>query len=232
MNTLKTFLLLLLCIGEQVLFVQTAVAQKTDFETQIEIIEERKKMAKLTRKKVESKVWKDAKKIAKELKKDGWKPMPGAPSLVMQQNDMLLKRYELQGYFPRYILGSGQAVASVSGVARKHALARAKVELASNIGAEVVSLTNDASSNTEYSTTDQETVGKLIDESMTKVQQSIGRTEVIFEAYREINGNTEVLLYICYDGRRAKEDILKIFDEEHKDLREKVKQDLDGTYTK
>lgn len=224
MKALRIFLLLLLCICGQIIFVQTADAQAIDLKKQKEVVENRKKMSKLTRKQVESNVWKESKSIAKQMKKDGWKPMPGTPPLRTQQNDMLMRRYELDGNFPRYIIGSGQAVSTVAGMARKHAIARARVDLASNIGAEVSSLTSDATTNIEYSLEEQEAVGKLVDESMTKVQQSIGNTEVVFEAYREIDGKTEVLVYISYDGVRAKSDILKMFDKDHKELREKLEK--------
>ena len=228
MKTIKNVFVALCCMGALVFASQGACAQDVSAENYKELIKERKKIAKMTRKQVEANSWKEAKKVAKQLKKDGWKPMPGSPTLEMQQNDLLMRRYEQGEGFPRYILGSGQAFANVAGVARKQAEARARAALATNIGSEVASLVEEATTNVEYSSTDQETISKFVDTNMSKVQQSIGRTEVVFQAFREVNGSVEVLVYVCYDGARAKKDILNMFDEDHKEMREVVMKMLDN----
>lgn len=190
------------------------------------IIQERKKMSSWTREQVEKNSWKDAKKMAKQLKKEGWKPMPGSPTLETQMNDVLLHRYEMKGNFPRYILGMGEGVASTTGVARKQAVARARVELAGNIGVEVAELVENSESNIEYSAAEQESIGKMLASSQSMVQQSLGRTDVTFEAYREKNGSKEVLVYVTCDTKNVKSAILKAFNEEQKELRDKLENSL------
>ena len=226
MKNVKTIVMALF-IGAFVGHVESANAQVVSTKEQKEIIKNRKELAKQTRKQVEANVWKDAKKVAKQLKKDGWKPFPGSPTLETQQSDMMMRRYELEGNFPRYVLGEGTASAKSSGVARKQAQARARVELASNIGAEVAALTEGSESNNEYSSAEQETVAKMLESNKILVQQSIGRTEVVFEAYREKAGSTEVLVWICCDGSAAKSAIYKAFNEEQKELREKSEKTLE-----
>lgn len=202
-------------------------AQASSIDEQKAVIKERKEMAKLTQKQVKSNVWKDAKKMAKQLKKEGWKPFPGSPSLEIQQNDMMLRRYELQGEFPRYFLGQGNANANTTGMARKQASARARVELASNISTEISSLTETEESNTEISRTDKETIGKMLSTSQALVQQSLGRTDIVFEAYREKENNTEVMVWVCCDGKAARSAILSMFDEDQKELRERFERLLE-----
>lgn len=227
MKKMHMFLLVLLHISGLLLSSQTADAQVNPQIDQETLFREHKKNAKLTRKSVEANRWKEAKKLAKQYKKDGWKPVPGSPSLEMQQNDMLLHRYYSQGNSPRYILGVGQAIATTSGVARKHSLARARAELASNISTKIGSLIKESMSNIEYSREEQETVGKLVDANMTKIEQSIGRTDIIFEAYREMNGSTEVIICISYDGKKAKQDVLNALEEENKELFDRIKHKLE-----
>ena len=77
---------------------------KQQFEAQKEIIKQRKELAKQTKKSVEANAWKEAKKAAKQMKKEGWKAMPGSPTLETQMNDYLLRRYSQSGNFPKYIL--------------------------------------------------------------------------------------------------------------------------------
>lgn len=216
-----------LFIGAFVGHVESANAQVVSTKEQKEIIKNRMDLAKQTRKQVEASVWKDAKKRAKELKKDGWKPFPGSPTLEVQQSDMMMRRYELEGNFPRYILGEGTASAKTSGMARKQAQARARVELASNIGTEVAALIENSESNIEYSKTEQETMSKMLESNKILVQQSIGRTDVVFEAYREVAGSTEVLIWISCDGSAAKSAVYKMFNEEQKELREKLERTLE-----
>lgn len=226
MKNVKSIVLALF-IGAFVGHVESANAQVVSTKEQKEIIKNRKELAKLTRKQVEANVWKDAKKAAKQFKKEGWKSFPGNPTLETQQCDMMMRRYELEGNFPRYILGEGTASAKVSGVARKQAQARARVALASNIGTEVAALTENSASNNEYSSTEQETLAKMLESNQILVQQSIGRTEVIYEAFREKAGSTEVHVWICCDGSAAKSAIYKAFNEEQKELREKLEKTLE-----
>lgn len=226
MKKIKFTVFVMFCIGTFLFHVESANAQIVPTKEQKEIIKGRKQMAKMTRKQVEANIWKDAKKTAKQLKKEGWKPFPGSPTLEVQQNDMMMRHYELEGNSPRYILGTGTATAKVAGVARKQASTRALADLASNIGAEVASLTENSESNIEYSASEQETIGKMLESGRVLVEQSIGRTDIVFEAYREKGGNTEVLVWRSCDGSAAKSAILKMFNEEQKELREKMERSL------
>ena len=199
---------------------------KQQFENQKEIIKQRKEMAKLTKKSVEANAWKEAKKAAKQMKKEGWRPMPGSPTLETQMNDYLLRRYSQSGNFPKYILGEGTATAKQSDAARKHALANARVELAGSLGYEVAALVEEGTSNNSYSDEEQETLSKLMQNSKSIIQQKIGRTEIVMEAYRKVGTTTEVMVRISADGNVSKAAILSMFSDDQKDLRDKLEQTM------
>lgn len=171
-------------------------------------------MSKLTRKQVSNNVWKQAKKQAKVWKKEGWKSCPGTPSLEQQMNDALMCQYELDGDFPRYIVGRSSAVAATFALARKQAIARARADIASSIQTEVTELLENSELNSEMSASEVESVGKMMVDGQQLVQQTLGRTNVVFEAFRESNGKTEVMVNVAYDGQAAKSTILNLFEKE------------------
>lgn len=201
-----------------------AAQSKEHIKEQKEVIKNRKAMSKLTQKQVSDNVWKQAKKEAKAWKKQGWKSSPGAPSLEQQMNDALMYKYELDGEFPRYIVGRSSAVANSFGLARKQAIARARADIASAIQTEVTELLEDSELNVEMSDSEVESAGKMLATGQQFVQQTIGRTDVVFEAYREINGKTEVMVNVGYDGRAAKSAVLKLFEKESSELRQKMEK--------
>lgn len=215
---MKKLLLLLLAFMP---ILNTSFAQS---QSQKQIIKERKETAKLTEKAIEKKAIKEAKTQAKELTKDGWKAAPGSLSLEKQLSNLLLRQYEMKGNFPTYIIGKSSAVAASYGVARRQAIARARLEIATNIGAEVAALTEMTDVNTELSAGEVETVAKMVDTSKQLVQQSIGKTDIVFEAYREKDNKTEVQIGLTYDGKLAKSTILDLFDKDNAEIKQKLEK--------
>lgn len=191
-------------------------------EQQKEVIKARKEMAKLTRKQATSNVWKETKKQVRAWKKEGWKSSPGTPSLEQQLNDALTAQYELDGTFPRFIIGRSSGVGSTFGIARKQAVSRARADLAACIQAEVTELIEASESNIELTHSEVETVGKVLTASQQFVQQSLGRTQVIFEAYREKGDKTEVMVSVLCDGTTARSTVLKAFEKESQELQDKL----------
>lgn len=191
-------------------------------QSQEQLIKERKKAAKLAEKTINAKVLKDARKQAKELKKEGWKAAPGSLPLEKQLSNLLLMQYEMSGNFPKYIIGKSAATGGSYGVARRQASTRARLEIATNMNAEIAALTENTDANTELSKGEAETVAKMVDASKQLVQQSIGKTDVVFEAYREVAGNTEVQIGLAYDGKLARATLLKLFEKDNAEIRRKL----------
>lgn len=105
-------------------------------------------------------------------------------------------------------------------MARKQALTRARVDVASQIKLEVAALTEETDTNIELSSGEVETIAKMVDSSQTMLQQSLGRTEVVFDIIREMNGKTEERVAVSYSGAQAKSLLLNIFDSE--EMKQKV----------
>ena len=227
MKTMKFIALsLFVALGWAASTQSISAQSKQQFEEQKALIKQRKELANMTKKAQEANAWKEAKKAAKQMKKEGWLPMPGSPTLETQMNDYLLRRYMQNGNFPKYILGEGTASAKNSDAARKHALANARVELAGNVGMEVAALVEEGTNNNAYSEEEQETLSKLMQSSRTLIQQKLGRTEVIMEAYRKIGNSTEVMVRISADGSVSKAAILSMFNEDQKELRDKLEKTM------
>lgn len=227
MKTMKFIALsLFVALGWAASTQSISAQNKQQFEEQKELIKQRKELANMTKKAQEANAWKEAKKAAKQMKKEGWLPMPGSPTLETQMNDYLLRRYMSNGNFPKYILGEGTASAKNSDAARKHALANARVELAGNVGMEVAALVEEGTNNNAYSEEEQETLSKLMQSSRTLIQQKLGRTEIVMEAYRKIGNSTEVMVRISADGSVSKAAILSMFKEDQKDLHDKLEKSM------
>lgn len=187
-----------------------------------QVVKERKELAKMSKKAIESKVLKDAKKQAKTLKKEGWKPAVGTLPIEKQLTDFYLRRAEPSIGLPKYLLSQNQSTSTSYTTARKAAEMRARVGLGTMMGAEVSELAEDSGNDVGMGPGDQEAVRKFVDESKQLMQQSIGRTEVIIDMYREINGRTDVWVGLSYDGKRARADILKAFENESAELKGKL----------
>lgn len=110
-------------------------------------------------------------------------------------------------------------------MARKQALTRARVDVASQMKLEIAALTEETDMNTELSAGEVETVAKMVDTSQTMIQQSLGRTEVVLDIMRTTGGKTESQVAVSYDGNLAKETLLSIFEKEDAQIKQKL-QDL------
>lgn len=220
---MKRYLLLLFFV-QLPFMVISAQTESSASKSADQVIKERREVSKLSEEAVEKKSIGEAKKQAKALKKDGWKPAPGSASLDRQLTELLLRQYATQGNFPKYIIGKSSARAGSYGVARRQATARARLEIATALGAEVAALTEMTDANTELTAGEAATVAKVVDTSKQLVQQSIGKTDIVFEACREVNGNTEVQIGLSYDGNLAKQAILKLFDKDNAEIKDKLEK--------
>ena len=81
----------LLCLSLIMLSISSVFAQD---KTAKEIMEERKEIAKLSKKALNEKATKEARKEAKKLKKQGWQIAPGALPLEKQLDKSYLMQYE------------------------------------------------------------------------------------------------------------------------------------------
>lgn len=174
---------------------------------QKEIRKERKEISKLAKKELNEKVTKATKKEAKRLKKEGWVVSPGALPLEKQLERSYLMEFEYEeNLFPKYIMANAQSIGENYDAAKTAATSLAITNLAGQIQTEVTALVENTVANQQLSAGDAASITETVMASKNLISQSIGRTIVVIECYRELkNGNKEVMVRLAYNGEMAKE---------------------------
>lgn len=174
---------------------------------QKEIRKERKEISKLAKKELNEKVTKATKKEAKRIKKEGWVVSPGALPLEKQLERSYLMEFEYdENLFPKYIMANAQSIGENYDAAKTAATSLAITNLAGQIQTEVTALVENTVANQQLSAGDAASITETVMASKNLISQSIGRTIVVIECYRELkNGNKEVMVRLAYNGEMAKE---------------------------
>ena len=191
-------------IGLMFLSLNFAFAQEKSAK---EIMEERKEIAKLSKKALTEKASKDARKEAKRLKKQGWQIAPGALPLDKQLDKSYLMQYEYdENGYQKYLMGEAISTGENYDGAKMQALELAKQNLAAQVQTEITALVENQVANSQLSAEDAATVTKSIMSSKNLIAQSIGRTITVMEVFRTLdNKNKEVLIRIAYNSAMAKQ---------------------------
>ena len=143
-----------------------------------------------------SKASKDARKEAKELKKQGWLTTPGALPLEKQ----LDRSYQYQNATDDdmndvWVSGNGQSVGEVYDAAKMQATEVARLDLASKISTECTGLIDNLTANKQLANDDATSISTLMAESKTIFSQKLGQVKVVVEAYRVLpNKKKEVMI--------------------------------------
>jgi len=172
------------------------------------------------KKDIDKKAMKQARKQAKELKKDGFKVDPGQMPMDKQIEDTWLKRAEVdENGNKMWFVANAKAVGETHTAAKLQASEVAKVNLAGQIGTEVVGLVETTIANAQLSPDEAESVTETVAAFQSKIGAKIGRTTTLFEASRGKGDVTEVFITLGYnyaDAVRIAKDIIR------KDLKEKA----------
>ncbi|MBQ0015836.1 MAG: hypothetical protein KBT04_02490 [Bacteroidales bacterium] len=193
-----------------------------------QLYKERKEIQKLGKKELKERVSRPVRKQAKQLSKDGWKVVPGALPIDKQLERSQLMQNEFdETLFPKYVIANAQSVGGNYDAAKTAATSLAITNLAGQIQTEVSALVENTVGNQQLSAADAASITKSVMSSKNVIAQSIGRTLVIFECYRELpTKNVEVTVTIAYDGKRAKEAakeaVLKSLEEKGEDLHQQL----------
>ena len=172
-----------------------------------QIRKERQEIRKMTKKELNEKATKDARKQARVLKKQGWIVSPGALPLEKQLDKSYLMQMEYdENLFPKYIMADAQSIGENYDAAKTAALSLAITNLAAQIQTEVTALVENTVANKQLEANEAASIVETVMSSKNLISQSIGRTLPVMECYREIkkSGNKEVLLRIAYNGEMAK----------------------------
>lgn len=167
---------------------------------------ERQELAKTSKKELNEKASKAARKEAKRLSKEGWRTAPGALPLEKQldKSYMMQYQYDSDG-FPQFIMAEAMSTGGNYDAAKMQALELAKQNLAGQIQTEVTALIENTVANEQMDQGDAASITRSVMASKNLISQSIGRVVPVVETYRAVNGNNrEVLIRIAYSQDMAK----------------------------
>ncbi len=167
---------------------------------------ERQELVKASKKELNEKASKAARKEAKSLSKEGWKAAPGALPIEKQLDKSYLMQMEYdEDMFPKYIMGEAMSIGENYDAAKMQALELAKQNLAGQIQTEITALVENSVANKQLSAEQAASITKSVIAGKNLISQSIGRTITVVEVYRTLsNKNKEVLIRLAYNGAMAK----------------------------
>lgn len=222
---MKKIFMIMSCL---LIAMSTINIQAKDSETE-KIMKERKELRKMSRKALEEKASKDARKEAKQLKKQGWKVLPGSLPLEKQldRSYMMQQEYD-EDMFPKYLMGTASSVGENFDGAKMQALEIAKLDLAGQIQTEVTALVESNVANKQMAENDAATVVKTVMGAKNLISQSIGRVIPVVEVYRDTKqGTKEVRVTIAYNAQMAKEAAKKAVRQSLEDKGEELIDQID-----
>ena len=198
-------------------------------QTVKDIRKERQEIRKVSKKDLNEKATKTARKDAKKLKKEGWITVPGALPIEKQLDKSYLMQMEYdEDMYPKYLMGEAMSIGENYDAAKMQALELAKQNLASQIQTEVTALIENSVANKQLANEDAASVTQSIMEAKNLISQSIGRTIIVMECYRtKTNKNKEVLVRIAYNGAMAKTAAKRAIQDELKSKGEDLQKKLD-----
>ena len=193
--------LLSLCTLLALSIVENIYAQSTKDQ-----IKERKELAKASKKELNEKASKAARKDAKRLTKEGWKTAPGALPIEKQLDKSYIMQFQYDSDgFPQFIMAEAMSTGGNYDAAKMQALELAKQNLAGQIQTEITALIENTVANEQMDQSDAASVTRSVMAAKNLISQSIDRVIPVVETYRVVNGNNrEVLVRIAYSQAMAK----------------------------
>jgi len=181
-----------------------------------ELRKERQEIRKMSKDELNQRATKAAKKEAKRLTKEGWVVSPGTLPLEKQLDRSYLMEMEYDANcFPKYIMANAQSIGENYDAAKTAATSLAITNLAGQIQTEVTALIENTVGNQQLAANDAASITETVMASKNLISQSIGRTIVVVECYRELkNHNKEVLVRIAYNSEMAKQAVKQAVREE------------------
>jgi hypothetical protein len=189
-----------------------------------ELAKQQQELNEINRKMLNAKPTKEAKKQAKQLKKEGWTVMAGDRSIEQQINESHLYSAELMAdengaQTKRFIIQSGMSTSGTFNAGKAVARAAAQAELASMLKTEIVAAMQQKLDNEQYSGIDAQTIDKFNQRAKFIVDQTLTNTPVFMTIYRRLpNNNFEVQVRLAIDKKelqaRLKRNMLKEMENE------------------
>lgn len=154
---------------------------------------------------------KAVRKEAKNLKKAGWKVLPGALPLDKQLERSYTMQLEVDDeMFPKYIMADAMSNGETYDAAKIQATELAKTIIAGQIQTEVTTLIQNTVANKQLSANEATSIVETVMASKNLISQSLGRTIPVVEAYKKGKDVYDVTVRIAYSHEMAKKLAKKI----------------------
>jgi hypothetical protein len=193
-----------------------------------DLAEARKKKEKETRKNLNEKAGKIARKEGKRLIDEGFQVSPGSLPLKKQLDNSYMKLSETdpEGY-PLWYTSNARATANTQAAAKLSAMELAKLDLAGQLGSNITGLVENSLANSQISEEEATSVQKVIAAANNVISASLGRVLVFTEFYKKVgDGNIQCAVQIGTNAKlaeqQAKKAVRKKLEEETNVVREKL----------
>ena len=192
-------------------FVMLALAMVSSMtvsaQNALDLAKQQKELNEINMKLLNAKPTKDAKKQAKQLKKQGWLVPAGEKSIEKQLTESQLLGEELMvdeagSPTKRYILHTSNQVAGTYNAGYAAARNAATIELAANIKTQVAAAMQAKLDNNQTSAINAVTVDKFNERAKSIVDQSLTNMRTVVALYRVLpNNNYEIQVRLVYDKK-------------------------------
>lgn len=203
-------------------------------QTTKEAVKNARQQTEQTRKLLDAKAGKDAKKQAKRLRKEGWSESAGALSMEKQLDRAMLMNAEIdaQGN-PAWIAGEAASVGENMDGARLQAVELAKLNIVQQMEQEIAVGIENAVGNQQLSAQEAATANKTIINSRSIMQQKLSSVRPVVMLYRTLpNKNAEVMVRMFYSRSDMTEQMRQVLRDqllkESKELGDKVDCIING----
>lgn len=176
-----------------------------------------------------AKASKDAAKMAKQYKKEGWVVAPGQLPLERQLDRSFQLMIELdENGYQKYVSGEGQSIGNNYDAAKMQALEMAKMQMVSKVQSQISTIVDNTVSNAQLSREQAESVTETVAASKTLISQNIGHVMTIVEVYRDKpRKSKEVRVVIFYNAEMALQSAKKAIRSELEKKGDKIHEQLD-----
>lgn len=182
------------------------------------------------KKDLKAKVYKDSKKEAKKLTKEGWKVMPGKLPLERQiQDSKFAELDEDKDGNKLYFVGQNQSDGGNYTAAKQIATSRATLELARTLNTFMAEKVREKQATNDYGDGDLETVAEFISANSSIAEARLQGVVPVLEMYKENKDRTyTVNVVVKVNAEEALKHLKKAYMAELKKESDKLAGDLDA----
>ena len=183
------------------------VAGSLNAQTAQDLAKQQQQLNKILTQSINAKPTKEAKKLAKQLKKEGWLVPAGDRSIENQVNESLLLGAELTqddngNITHRFLQHTGQATAGTYNAAYAAARSNTMVEIASNLETEIAAAMSGKLDNNQSNSESALTNDKFNQRIKSIVHNSLSNSIPVMALYKILpNKNYQVQVRLAYDKK-------------------------------